>query len=62
MFDFVPDIRRSDVVVKTLRVVFDDNLAFAFTLILSLNKLFLQSVICEGFHKRTEFLFLIVSG
>ena len=62
MFDFVPDIRRSYVVVKTLRVVFDDNLAFAFTLILSLNKFFLQSVVGKRFNKRTEFLFLIVPG
>ena len=62
MFDFVPDIRRSYVVVETFRIIFDDDLTFAFTLILSLNKFFLQSVVGKWFNERTEFLFLIVPG
>lgn len=62
MFDFMPDIRCSYVVVESFRVIFDDDLALAFTLILSLDKLFLKSVVGKWFNERTEFLFLIVSG
>ena len=58
----MPDIRCSYVVVESFRVIFDDDLALAFTLILSLDKLFLKSVVGKWFNERTEFLFLIVSG
>lgn len=62
MFDLVSDVRSSDVVVKTLGVVFDDYLALALALILSLYELLLKIIISERLHERTKLLLLVVSS
>lgn len=51
MFDLMPNIWSSDVVVKTFWIVFYNNLAFTFTLIFPFDKLFFNIVIPERFNK-----------
>ena len=62
MFDFVPDIGGGDVVVEALGVILYDDFALALALVLPLYKLLLDVVVPERFHKRTEFLLLVVTG
>ena len=62
MFYFVSDVRSSDVVVKTLRVIFYYDFALAFALILSLYELLFQIIIGERLHKRTKLFLLIISS
>lgn len=62
MLDLVADIGGSDVVVEALWVVPYDDLALTLALVLPLYELFLDVVVSERLHERTEFLFLVVAG
>jgi hypothetical protein len=61
MLHLVPDVRRSYVVIESLRVVLDNDLAFALALVLPLDELFLNVIVSEGLNKRTELLLLVVA-
>ena len=62
MFDFVSDIWGSDVVVETLGVVTDYDLRLTFTFVLTFYELFLNGIVAERLHERTELFLLVVPG
>ena len=62
VFDLVPDVGGSDVVVESLRVVLYDDLALALALVLPLYEFLLDVIVAEGLHEGTEFLLLVVAG
>jgi hypothetical protein len=58
----MPNIRCSNVIVKSLGIVLNNNFALAFTLVLSLDKLFFDIIVAEGFYKGTELFLLVISS
>jgi hypothetical protein len=60
MFHLVSDVRSRNIVVKSFRIVFDDDFTLTLALIFPFYELFVQSIIAERFHKGTEFLLLVV--
>ena len=62
MFDFVSDVGSSDVVVKTLRIIFDNYFALALALILSFYELLLKIIVGKRLHKGTKLFLLVIAG
>jgi hypothetical protein len=56
------NIWSSNIVIKTLRIIFDDNFTIAFTFVFSFDKFPLNIIIAKRFDKWTEFFLLIVSS
>lgn len=51
MLNLVPDVGSSDVVVKAIWVILNDDLSFIFTFILPLNKLLVQGIVGKWLYK-----------
>jgi hypothetical protein len=62
MLNFVPNVRSSNIVVESFRIIFDNDLALTFTLIFSFDEFFLDIFIAKRFHKGAELFLLIISG
>lgn len=62
MFHFMPNIRSSQIVIKSFRVIFNLNLLLSTTFVFSLNKLFLKLLCRKRLDKWVEFFLLIVTG
>lgn len=62
MFDLVPDVGRSDVVVEALRVILDDDLTLTLALVFPLDELLLDVVVAEGLDEGAELFLLVVAG
>ncbi len=60
MFNFMSDVRCSNVVVKSLGVIFYDNFTLTFTLILPFDEFFLNIIVSKGLNKGAEFFLLVV--
>ena len=61
MLDFVPDVRSCQIIIKAFRIIVDDDFLLYFAFVLSLYKLLVQLINCEGLNKRVEFLLLVIS-
>lgn len=62
MLDLVPDVRGSDIIVESFRIVLYDYLALTFAFVFPLDELLLDCIVAEWFHEGAEFLLLVVSG
>lgn len=62
MLDLMSDIRRSDVVVKALGIVLDNDFALTLAFVLSLYEFLLDVIVTEWLYEGTELLLLVVAG
>ena len=60
MLNLMPNIRSGNIIVKSLRIVLNYDLTLTFTLILSLDELFLNILVAKRLNKRAKLFFLIV--
>lgn len=61
MFDFMTNIRSCKIIIKPLRIIFNNYFAFCFTFIFSFDILLLEVFIKERLYEWVELLLLIVS-
>jgi hypothetical protein len=51
MFDLMPNVWSSKIIVKTFRIILDDDLTFSFAFVLSLDILFFNVLVQERLDK-----------
>ena len=61
MFDFMSNVRSCKIIIKSLRIIFNNYFTFCFTFIFSFDILLLEVFIKERFYKWVELFLLIVS-
>lgn len=62
MFYFMSNVWSSQIVVKSFRIIFYNNLTLSFAFIFSFDVLFFQIFIKERFYEWVEFLLLVVTS